>query len=248
MAESTNALIGHETRSKSVLGFVHDIVLLTARRLDEAAKTNIGDDNAVVTPHATKTWEGEFVLADRLTVSPVGGNQYMVYPQQNSFLSNRVNLTWGDDADGHHYDCTCDFCPRFKIPCRHVLAVAKSTETANRALELISKGYSLATYRAAANDSRYRISPPVWNDLTANPNHRPPLDVQGVAGRPKAGPRKRTRIQSNGEMNTSSRTYAIYNANVRANGGVGVMPTGGGAAGGQSNAVDLSQGASQGAP
>lgn len=44
---------------------MHDIVLQTARRLDEAAKTKIGDDNAVVTPHATKTWEGEFVLADR---------------------------------------------------------------------------------------------------------------------------------------------------------------------------------------
>ncbi|CAN0125745.1 unnamed protein product, partial [Ectocarpus sp. 13 AM-2016] len=112
-----------------------------------------------------------------------------------------VNLTWGDDADGHHYDCTCDFCPRYKIPCRHVIAVAKWTETANRALELISNGYSLETFRAAANDSSYRIIPPVWDDLTVNPEHRPPLHVQGTAGRPNSGPRPRKRIQSNGELN-----------------------------------------------
>lgn len=54
-----------QTRSKSVLGFLHDIVLLTARRLDTAAKTKINDHNAIVTPFATETWEQEFVLSDR---------------------------------------------------------------------------------------------------------------------------------------------------------------------------------------
>lgn len=49
----------------------------------------------------------------------------MVYPQENSFLSNRVTLVWGEDPDKHTYDCTCKWCLRFLIPCRHVLAVAK---------------------------------------------------------------------------------------------------------------------------
>ncbi|CAB1096279.1 unnamed protein product [Ectocarpus sp. CCAP 1310/34] len=64
-SESLNKLIGEETRSKSVLGFMHDIVLLTARRLDTAAKTKINDHNAIVTPFATETWEQEFVLSDK---------------------------------------------------------------------------------------------------------------------------------------------------------------------------------------
>lgn len=49
----------------------------------------------------------------------------MVYPQENSFLSNRVSLVWGQDPDKHTYECTCKWCGRFLIPCRHVLAVAK---------------------------------------------------------------------------------------------------------------------------
>lgn len=130
----------------------------------------------------------------------------------------------------------------------------KETETANRALELIDNGYSLAKYRAAADDPSFRVVPPVWPDLTINPDHYPPPDVDGKPARPKNGPRKKTRIMSNGEMNTSSRTYAIYNASVRAAGGVGILPSGGGGAGGggggggASGVLDLSQGASQGAP
>ena len=50
----------------------------------------------------------------------------MVYPQENSYLSNRVELVWGQGPDAEHtYACTCKFCNRFKIPCCHVLAVAK---------------------------------------------------------------------------------------------------------------------------
>lgn len=49
----------------------------------------------------------------------------MVYPLEDSFLSNRVNLKWGAAAEEHEYDCTCDWSLRFKIPCRHVLAVTK---------------------------------------------------------------------------------------------------------------------------
>ena len=135
--------------------------------------------------------------------------------------------------------------------CTHVSA----TDTANRAVELIDEGYSLAKYRAAANDSNYRIIPPVFSDLTTNPEHGPPPEVQGTVGRSKKGPRKKGRIESDGEQNTSSRIYAIYSKSGREAGGVGVMPRGGGAGGtggrgassGASGVLDLSQGASQGA-
>ena len=132
------------------------------------------------------------------------------------------------------------------------------TNMAFRALELIDKGYSLATYRAAASDPNHRIVPPVWDDLTANTKHHAPEWVEGQAGRPAKGPRKRTRIDSNGKNVTSSRCWSIENAAVRAAGGRGIPPRGGGGAAGAAGAagsasgasstpVDLSQGASQGA-
>jgi len=141
-----------------------------------------------------------------------------------------------------------------------------ATNMAYRALELIDKGYSLATYRAAASDPNHRIVPPVWDDLTANKNHHAPEWVEGQSGRPAKGPRVRKRISSNGANVTSSRAYAIQNAAVRAAGGRGIPRRGGGgaaagggeaagaagaagsASGASSAPVDLSQGASQSAP
>lgn len=132
-----------------------------------------------------------------------------------------------------------------------------ASNTAYRALQLVDKGYRLDTYRAAADDPSRRIVPPIWADLTADPAHLPPQWVEGQSGRPKKGPRKKTRIPSLGQHHTSSRTFAIYNAGVRAAGGVGMPPhgegaTGGGGAGGSasgagSTSIDLSQEASQNA-
>eukprot|EP00903_Cladosiphon_okamuranus_P019600 g18026.t1 len=254
LATPLNTWANH-AREKTVLGFSHDIVMQTARKLNDSAELKLGDPAAVFTPFAMKTYNTEFGLASELTVSPNGGGSYM-YPQQNSYLSNRVTLAWGQGSmPDHTYYCTCKFSARFKIPCRHVLAVAKETNSAYRALELIDNGYRLDKYRAAANDPTRRIVPPVWPDLTENPAHRPPIWVEGQSGRPAHGPRKKARIPSTGETNTSSRTYAIYNATVRAAGGVGIPLRGGGAAssaaasasGAASTTVDLSQGASQGA-
>eukprot|EP00904_Undaria_pinnatifida_P008857 jgi/Undpi1/5100/HiC_scaffold_19.g08452.m1 len=225
MAESVNNVIGAECWGSSTT--------LSCRRLGgyTAAKLKVGDPTAVVTPFATRSWDLEFKWSDGLSVSPTGGGRYMVYPRENSFLSNRVNLKWGAAADDHEYDCACDWPLRFKVPCRHVLAVTKATETANRALELVDKGYSLAKYRAAADSPNYRIIPPVWIELTTKPDHGPPLDVEGKSGRPKKGPRKKARIESNGARNTSSRTYALYDPDRRAAGGVGVRRMSGGATG-----------------
>lgn len=66
-----------------------------------------------------------FTVRDRLAVSPTGSGGYMVFPQQDSFQSNRVNLRWGESSDHHVYDCSCRWCLRWKMPCRHVLAAAK---------------------------------------------------------------------------------------------------------------------------
>lgn len=51
--------------------------------------------------------------------------------------------------------------------------------------------------------------PPVWASLTANPNHKAPLPVEGQAGR-KRGVRPCKRKKSNGEFATCSRTFALH--------------------------------------
>ena len=122
--------------------------------------------------------------------------------------------------------------------------------TADRTLELVYKGYSLADYRAAAADPNYRIVPPVWSDLTSNHEHLPPLDVKNPAGRPKQGAHKKARvepddkqgiassvrIESDDKQNASSSTCAVDNEGVRPACGVGITvditrPAAGGAGG-----------------
>lgn len=129
--------------------------------------------------------------------------------------------------------------------------VSTASGTANRALDLVYKGYSLADYRAAAADPNYRIIPPAWSALTSNLEHLPPLNAKHRVGRPKQGPRKKVRIEeSNGKQKTSSRND--YNADVSRTGGVGIRGAGaaavgggagGGAAGGTAGVMGLSQGA-----
>lgn len=46
-----------------MLGFFHDIVLQTARRLNESADLKIRDPAATFTPFAMKTYNSEFGLA-----------------------------------------------------------------------------------------------------------------------------------------------------------------------------------------
>lgn len=124
-----------------------------------------------------------------------------------------------------------------------VLHHATASGTAHKALELVSNGYSLDKYRAAAADPNYGIVPPVHSALSTNMGHLPPLGVLNPAGRPKKGPRKRKRIESRGEHNTSSRTYAIHNAAARRTGGASDAGNGGGGSGGGAAGVlDLSQG------
>lgn len=48
-----------------MLGFFHDVVLQTARRLDDSAHLKITDPSAVMTPFAMQTFNAEFALADQ---------------------------------------------------------------------------------------------------------------------------------------------------------------------------------------
>lgn len=48
-----------------MLGFFHDIVMHTARRLDQSAHLNVTDPAVVITPFAMKTYNAEFTLADQ---------------------------------------------------------------------------------------------------------------------------------------------------------------------------------------
>ena len=84
-------------------------------------------------------------LPRRLAVSPTGGGGFMVYPEQNPALrlSNRVNLRLGASPDDRVYDCTCGWCLRWKMPCRHVLAAAKgdSNDFSYKALRIYLHGY-----------------------------------------------------------------------------------------------------------
>ncbi|CAB1114452.1 unnamed protein product [Ectocarpus sp. CCAP 1310/34] len=99
------------------------------------------------------------------------------------------------------------------------------SETANnmigpdpaKLLELLDEGYRLDKVRAAASDERYRVTPPVWAAFSVNPNHKPPLPVDGQAGRRKTK-RQTRRKMSNGEYATTSRSYALHLARSNAQG------------------------------
>lgn len=107
-------------------------------------------------------------------------------------------------------------------------------------MELVDDGYRLDKLRAAVSDERYRIIPPVWADLDVNPNHKPPLEVEGQAGPPKKGKRQTKRRKSNGEFSTSSRVYALHQA--RSN-GEGTAVSASVAAAAAARALSQSQGA-----
>lgn len=47
-----------------MLGFFHDVVMQTARRLDVSANLLKADHSAIITPFASKTYNTEFKWAD----------------------------------------------------------------------------------------------------------------------------------------------------------------------------------------
>lgn len=72
------------------------------------------------------------------------------------------------------------------------------------ARELIDDGYKVHKYRAAYGNASFRIRPPALETLESDPTLLPPKTVEDPAGRPK-GKRKRKRVASTGEANTSSK-------------------------------------------
>lgn len=54
----------------------------------------------------------------------------MVFPNNNRRHYNVVALVFDKDNIGlHEFSCTCGFCQRWLIPCRHVIAVAQGALT-----------------------------------------------------------------------------------------------------------------------
>ncbi|CAB1098767.1 unnamed protein product [Ectocarpus sp. CCAP 1310/34] len=218
MSETANNMMGPDTRSKAPLDFLMDTAFQGLDKLASQANIQINNPAAVHTPHAVKVLHAEMEWAKTCDVSNVGGDTFVVFPSGNRRHYNRVELTFDeDDPTKHHYTCTCGFCKRWRIPCRHVVAVAKARHQPAKLLELLDEGYRLDKVRAAASDERYRVTPPVWAALSVNPNHKPPLPVDGQAGRRKTK-RQTRRKMSNGEYATTSRSYALHLARSNAQG------------------------------
>lgn len=97
------------------------------------------------------------------------------------------------------YDITLFFVLSFARVASLNLAAQNKQE---KLLHLVDDGYRLDKLLAAASDERYRIIPPLWADLVVNSNHKPPLPVEGQAGRKKRR-RETKRKRSNGEFATA---------------------------------------------
>ena len=71
-------------------------------------------------------------------VSPTGGGGYMVFPNNNRRHYNVVKLVFSNDPTVQHvYSCTCGWCSRWLIPCRHVIAAAKGARSTASVLAVI---------------------------------------------------------------------------------------------------------------
>ena len=70
--------------------------------------------------------------------------------------------------------------------------------------DFLDQGYELAEYRRVHANPMFKVNTPVWSQLGTD-DLLPPLPVEGQAGPPKMGPRKKKRIPSRGEFNSSSK-------------------------------------------
>eukprot|EP00903_Cladosiphon_okamuranus_P006800 g6628.t1 len=241
MSESANNMIGNKAREDAPLGFFQEMVAQGGTKLASQAEIHIDRPTSVHTPFAVSTFNAEM----ECQVLNIGGGSHLVYQGSDRRHYNRVELTFDhSDPTKHQHTCTCGFCKRWRIPCRHVIAAAKARGEQHQLLKLIDDGYRLDKLHAATSDEQFRIIPPVWSDLDVDENHKLPLPVEGQAGREK-GKRATARKKSNGKYATSSRVYALHQASSNTQGAVsGVVAA---AATAHANAVtSLSQGLSQG--
>ncbi|CAM9577734.1 unnamed protein product [Pylaiella littoralis] len=207
-AESLINMVGAEVRGKIPLLMVEGIVDLVASKCAHHAKTG-STSGEHYTPHAVKTFDTERTLSNTLVVTEYGSDIFKVESFGDFHPgSNTVDLAFGTPGtpeEGQHtMKWTCGFCVRHRIPCCHVLAVAKRLNKMDVARRLIDKGNNAEKYRAAYGNNSFRIRPPSLATLVHDPTLLPPKPVKKTAGRPK-GKRKKKRVASNGEHNTSSR-------------------------------------------
>ena len=91
----------------------------------------------------------------------------------------------------------------------------------------VDEGFLAESYRALYSDVMYGLKPPIPSLLGKDLSLLPPAEVTGKAGRLNKGPRKRARIRSNGEFNSSSRfSQSLENLSGTASEAAGVAESG----------------------
>eukprot|EP00752_Nemacystus_decipiens_P013035 g11532.t1 len=241
-AESTMNMIGHPARKLPPLAMAISILESTAKKCAERVALGQGGAS-IYTPFGAKLWETEHRHSTGLGVLPTGNGFYNIRDSNIASTTqrgNRVQLLL--DADPPVWSCTCGYPLRFKVPCRHIIAVGKEIGEMERVMGLIHPAYRLENYRQAYEDPSAALVLPVLEMVEEDTSLRPPLPVDGQSGRPKKGPPPSRRILSKGEKAASASN------NVRMSELPGAAPGSGGLSQG---AGALSQGTgvlSQGAP
>lgn len=70
----------------------------------------------------------------------------------------------------------------------------------DKAEKLVHKGYGLQAYKALHGEKNFEVRLPTWTELREE-SLLPPLPVDGPAGAPKKGPRKKARLPGKGDDN-----------------------------------------------
>lgn len=121
----------------------------------------------------------------------------------------------------------------------HIPEEGKTGEAAT----FVDMGFLAETYRAMYSDVAHSVVPPIPSLLDKDLSLLPPADVEGQSGRPRKGPRKRARIQSNGEFNSSAKfSQRVENLTGTANGAAGAANWATGVSQGGLSQDGLSQG------
>eukprot|EP00752_Nemacystus_decipiens_P006487 g5840.t2 len=142
MSESANSMIGRETREKAPLELFLDIVMQSGAKLANQAALQINNPLAVHTPFALSKFNAEMELA-KTSKSTILTEERLRFSGGTTAATttNRVQLTFDDnDPTKHQHTCTCGFCERWRIPCRHLIAAAKARNEQGKLLELIDQG------------------------------------------------------------------------------------------------------------
>ena len=80
------------------------------------------------------------------------------------------------------------------------LSAATNRQTPDQVRRLVHKAYRMEEYKLLHGAEDFPVRVPIWSELEAT-NLLPPAQVDGQAGAPRKGPRKRARIPGKGDQN-----------------------------------------------